>query len=210
MSGTEIIKFITALIVITNGFGAIPIFLSLTSENTLQEKKRIAVKAGISIAIIFAVGILMGNLVLDFFGISLNAFRVAGGVIIFLLGLSMLNSQQSPLKHSKQEFKHAEEKEEIAIVPLALPIIAGPGAISTLIIYSNHYPGIIEKIYLIGFSWIVALGITVILLFAGSVGKYLGISGIKIATRVMGMILTAIAIEMVTGGLLGLLPGLSS
>jgi multiple antibiotic resistance protein len=205
---SEIIKFAIALIVITNAFGAIPIFLGITGDNTNQERKSIATKAGISIAVIFIVGIVMGGWILEIFGISVDAFRVAGGIIIFMLGISMLNSKQSPIKHTKQEQKHAVEKEDIAIVPLALPIIAGPGTISTLIVYSNQYPGIIDKSIMIGVSLVVASGITLLLLFATKVGNYLGISGIKIATRVMGMLLSALAIEMIHNGLLALLPGL--
>ncbi len=209
MNSTDIIKFIIALIVITNAFSAIPIFLSLTTTNTLVERKHIALKAGLSVSIIFAVVILAGSFVLGIFGISVNAFRVAGGVIIFLLGISMINSKPSGIKHTKQEQKHAEEKEEIAIVPLALPIIAGPGTISTLIIYSNQYPNYLDKILLVGISLIVAVFITVLLLFASRVGKYLGVSGIKIATRVMGMLLAALAIEMMANGIAELLPGLA-
>ena len=139
MNSTEIIKFVIALIVITNAFSAIPIFLSLTADNSNLERKNIALKSGLSVAIIFIVVILLGSFVLSVFGISVHAFRVAGGVIIFMLGISMINSKQSGIKHTKQEQRHAVEKEEIAIVPLALPIIAGPGTISTLIIYSNQY-----------------------------------------------------------------------
>lgn len=209
MNSQEIIKFIIALIVITNAFSAIPIFLSLTSTNTLQERKRIALKAGLSISIIFTVVILAGGFVLSIFGISVNAFRVAGGVIIFLLGISMINSRQSGIKHTKQEQKHAEEKDDVAIVPLALPIIAGPGTISTLIIYSNHFPNYLDKIFMVGISLIVAVFITLLFLFASRVGKYLGVSGIKIATRVMGMLLAALAIEMMADGIVELLPGLA-
>ncbi|QNL20475.1 NAAT family transporter [Hyphobacterium sp. CCMP332] len=210
MNSTEIIKFIIALIVITNAFSAIPIFLSLTSTNTTFERKRIALKTGLSVAIIFTVVILIGSFVLSVFGISVSAFRVAGGVIIFLLGISMINSRQSGIKHTKQEQKHAEEKDDVAIVPLALPIIAGPGTISTLIIYSNQYSRFLDKFLMVGISLLVALFITVLLLFASRIGKYLGVSGIKIATRVMGMLLAALAIEMMANGVLELLPGLSN
>lgn len=209
MNPTELIKFVIALIVITNAFGAIPIFLSLTPDNTLQERKKVAIKTGLSVSIIFIVVILVGSFVLDIFGISVDAFRVAGGVIIFLLGISMINSKQSGIKHTKLEHKHAEEKEDIAIIPLALPIIAGPGTISTLIIYSNQYPNYIDKLMMLGVSLLVAILITILLLFAGRVGKYLGVSGIKIATRVMGMLLAALAIEMMAHGIAALLPGLS-
>ena len=101
------------------------------------EKKQIAIKAGISILIIFTLMIFIGKGMLGFFGISVEAFRGAGGIIIFMLGISMLNSKQSPLKHTKEEHKHASEKEDIAIVPLSIPIIAGPGAISSLIVASH-------------------------------------------------------------------------
>ena len=210
MTWTELFKFTIALIVITNGFSAIPIFLSLTPDNTNAERKRIALKAGLSIAIIFAVVILFGSFILSIFGISVSAFKVAGGVIIFMLGISMLNSKQSGIKHTRQEHEYAKEKEEIAIVPLALPIIAGPGTISTLVVYSNSYVSIWQKLILVGISLGVALGITLLLLFATKVGKYLGVSGIKIASRVMGMLLAALAIEMVVAGLMDLIPVLNN
>lgn len=206
MSYSEIIKFAIALIVITNAFGAIPIFLGMTGDDTNRERKSIAIRAGIYVAIIFIVGIVLGGEILNIFGISVEAFRVAGGIIIFMLGISMLNSKQSPIKHTRQEQKYAEVKEDVAIVPLALPIIAGPGTISTLIVYSNNHSSFLDKGIMIGVSLLVAVGITILLLFAAKVGKYLGVSGIKIATRVMGMLLSALAIEMIHTGLIGLFP----
>ena len=208
MGWTELIKFTIAIIVITNAFGTIPIFLSLTADNTVEERKQIAIKSSISIAIIFITGILCGGFILQTFGISVDAFRVAGGIIIFMLGISMLNSKQSPIKHTKKEQRFAEQKDDIAIVPLALPIIAGPGTISTLIVYSNNYPELLDKIKLIGASLTIAVGFLLMLLSASKVSKYLGVSGIRIATRVMGMLLAALAIEMISTGLLKLFPGL--
>jgi multiple antibiotic resistance protein len=210
MENTDLIKFTVALIVITNAFATIPIFLSLTAENSIEERKSIALRTGISVLVIFIVGLLLGNVILELFGISVHAFKVAGGIIIFTMGMSMLNSKQSAIKHTKQEQRFAEHKEDIAIVPLALPIIAGPGTISTLIVYSNNYPELFDKAKMIGISIIVALFIMVLLLFASRVSKYLGVSGLKIATRVMGMLLAALAIEMIHVGVLALLPGLQA
>ena len=154
--------------------------------------------------------IFIGNGLLSFFGISVQAFRITGGIIIFKLGISMLNSKQSPLKHTKEEHSYAEEKEDISIVPLAIPIIAGPGAISTLIVASNLAETTTDKFFLCGISAFVALIIFLILFLAGPIGKYLGVSGIRITTRVMGMILTALAVEMVIYGVKSMLPGLAS
>ncbi len=210
MAIAEAVKFAIALFVITNPVGAIPIFLGLSDPSTIAEKKQIAVKAGIAILVIFTVVIFIGKGLLGFFGISVEAFRVAGGIIIFMLGISMLNSKQSPLKHTKEEHKHAAEKEDIAIVPLSIPIIAGPGAISSLIVASHAQNDLYGKLVLVGIAAIVALIIFTFLYLAGPIGKFLGVSGIKITTRVMGMILTALAVEMIVNSLLVLLPGLGS
>lgn len=139
------INLFVALIVITNPIGAIAIFTSLTADNSLQQQRHEAIKAMIGIFCILTVVAWSGDLILSAFGISESAFEVGGALIIVLLGLSMINAHNgkahSEQNHSKEEHRQAVQRESIAIIPLSLPLVAGPGAITTLIIHANKMGG---------------------------------------------------------------------
>src|SRR3989304_3792319 len=129
----EYVKIFIAVMVIVDPLGAIPLFLGLTSNNSDSARRRIARVASLAMAIILIVSCLFGDRILHFFGISMASFRVAGGILLLFLGIAMMHARQSSSRHTPEEDKEAESKESIAVVPLALPLLAGPGAINMVV-----------------------------------------------------------------------------
>ena len=200
------IKYLVAMFVITNPIAAVPIFISLTADREISEQKRTALRATFAIFCILIIVTWAGLPLLHFFGIDIGAFKVAGGIIILLMGLSMLHDQHSPIKHSKVEHEQALTKENVAIVPIALPLMAGPGAISTIITWANDHPGIYNHAVMSGMNVIITIILGFFLFYSGFIKKVLGASGVSITSKIMGMVLSAIAIDMIASGLYFLFP----
>lgn len=158
--------------------------------------------------IIMVLTIWIGDQLLNLMGITISSFRCAGGIILLLTGLSMLQSRESPISHTPEDDVAAEERSDIAIVPLALPIIIGPGAISTLVIASDDFPNLVLKSWLSLLCISLALGMCLMLYYGNTIARVLGESVMKVITRIMGMIIMAIAVGMLANGLLGLIPAL--
>ncbi len=192
--------------IMMNPLGSLSIFLQLTDRFSVTHQRKTAIKCGLSITIIMVITIWLGNQLLDLLGITIASFRFAGGIILLLTGLSMLQSKESPISHTPEDDIAAEERSSIAIVPLALPIIIGPGSISTLIIQSSDYPNLSYKIWLSVLCILLAIGMFLLLYFGSIIAKFVGESVIKVITRIMGMIIMAIAVGMLANGLIGLLP----
>ncbi|MGA2151986.1 MAG: YchE family NAAT transporter [Geobacteraceae bacterium] len=205
---TQYIKILTALLVIVNPVGVIPIFVSLTSDQPPQVRQRTARVAALSVGMVLITSCLLGESFLHFFGVSIASFRVGGGLLLLLMAISMFNAQQSGSKYLPEESREAGEKPDIAVVPLSVPLLAGPGAISTIIIYSNQAESWSHSAILIAIISIVALTVWVVLSMAVPAVKMLGKTGINIVTRLMGLLLAAIAVEFIANGLGQLLPGL--
>lgn len=206
MTSAEAIKFLVAIIIMMNPLGSMSIFIELTRKSAIEAQKKIAIQATIAILVILLVTLWTGRDLLDLLGITIASFRFAGGIILLLIGLSMLQSRESPVSHTHEDDVAAEKRDSIAVVPLALPIIAGPGVMSTLIIYAGDYPETINKIWMSLGSCLLALGMGLMLYFAHPIARFVGDSVIKVVTRIMGMIIMAIACGMLANGLIGLLP----
>jgi multiple antibiotic resistance protein len=194
------------MIIMMNPLGSLSIFLQLTYRLRSSYQKRTAFICGLSVTIIMIISIWLGSQLLELLGITISSFRFAGGIILLLTGLSMLQSKDSPINHTPEDDIAAEERQSVAVVPLALPIIIGPGAISTLIIASNDYPSFLHKTWLSVLCFLLALGMFSILYFGSNIAKWVGESVIKLITRIMGMIIMAIAVGMLANGLKGLIP----
>lgn len=207
---SEYVKILIAVIVIMNPPGAIPFFISMTDNMSKAERRAIPTVTAISIAIVLAVAALIGELILRFFGISIASFKVAGGILLMLMALAMMQAKQSRSRQTPEEAMEAEEKDSIAVVPLAIPLLAGPGSISTVIIYSHgsSHPGHLVVLVLIG--CIAAALCWGALHAAEPISRLIGRTGINIAMRVMGILLAAIAVEFITGGVMELWPGLGA
>ena len=205
---TEYTKFLIGIIAIVNPVGAIPVFMSLTSEASSHERRAIAKVVVLSVFIILLTSLFLGEAILNFFGITIDSFRVAGGILILLMAIAMLQAKTSPVKTSEAEVETAGNQDSIAVVPLAMPLLAGPGAISTVILYAHKGTGISHFALISLDIFILSLVLFVSLLSVPMVSKYISQTGINIFTRIMGLILSAIAIEFIANGLKGLFPAL--
>ncbi len=208
MTYAEVVKFVVSMIVMMNPLGSLGIFLQLTGGSSLKNKRRIALQCGLAILTIMVASLWVGKETLSLLGITIDSFRFAGGIILLLVGLSMLQSQESPVNHTPEDDAAVENRDSIAVVPLALPIIIGPGAISTLVIASNDYPQVLHKLELSTLCLLLAAGECLMLYFAPYIARFVGESVIKVITRIMGMIVMSIAVGMLAGGAIGLIPAL--
>jgi len=206
----EYIKIFIGLLAIINPFGAIPLFISMTSDqNALQLRKTINTVA-CGVVVILWVALYCGELVLEFFGITIASFRVGGGILVLLMAISMLHAKTSNIRQTDEEADESIAKQSVAIVPLAMPLLAGPGAISTVILDAHKSTGIAH--YTIIALGIMLLGLMVwgVLRLSPWIATRIGATGINIFTRIMGLILAAIAVEFIASGLQGLFPVLAS
>ena len=201
-------KTFISLLALVNPLGAIPFFISFTITNTRAERRRIVRVASITVAFVNAFTTLLGQQVINFFGISVNSFQVGGGIIMLLMAISMINAQPGGTKTTPEEAVEGELKENIAVVPLAIPLLTGPGTISTVIIYADKAETWWQRASLIGSGIAIALLVFVALSAADPISRALGRTGINVATRLMGLMLAALGVELIVDGLIALVPAL--
>jgi len=208
MDTAELIKSFTGILSIVNPIGAIPVFIGLTSNWTDKQRNQTADVAALATTIILLLAAFTGVYILKFFGISLASFQVAGGILLLLMAISMLHAKLSRAKHTPIEAEEAEDMKSIAVVPIAIPLLAGPGSISTVILYAHYSQKIQDKILLSGTIILVGIIVWITLRMAVPIGTKLGATGVNIAVRILGLILAAISVEFMAAGLKGLFPRL--
>lgn len=207
---TDYAKFFIGLLAIVNPIGIVPVFVSLTRTQTGAQRNIAGLRAAITVGAVLIVALLMGEALLGFFGISVDSFRVAGGILILLMALSMLHGGMSAAKQTSEEAHDAEEKADIAVVPLGMPLLAGPGAISTIIIYSHRGEGLLHHSLLLAIALSLAILTWLSLRAAPYIAEHLGRTGLNIVSRIMGLLLAAIGVEFIANGLKQLFPGLAA
>jgi multiple antibiotic resistance protein len=205
---TGYIKVFTAILVIVNPIGAIPLFISMTVNQPEKARRRTVMVSAFTVGVVLIVACVLGESLLQFFGVSIASFRVGGGILVMLLAISMFQAKLSGSKTTSEEAKEAEEKADVAVVPLAIPLLTGPGAISTVIIFAHQSSDWTHKGLLIASCVLVTIIVWMILRMAIPIGAWLGKTGINIVSRLMGLLLAAIAVEIIADGLSKLLPGL--
>ena len=203
-----ILNSYVTLLLICSPLSALPALLGLTLGRSDKEKRRTGIVASGAMGIILIVVAWIGSPLLSFLGISVPAFQIAGGIVIFTLAMSMLNAQQSRMKQAEEDLSESERKPSVAIVPLAIPIMAGPGAISTVIVLVNEYPDVLNQLAVSASAVLVAATLAVVLYFAGSLERVLGHTGINIINRIGGLVLAAKAVGSIYAGMIGLFPHL--
>lgn len=206
---TEYTRFFIALLVILDPFVAIPMFLVLTKTYTAGERGRVANIASFTVLMVLVAASLMGETLLLGMGTSLASFRVGGGVVLLLMALAMLRAQTDAVRSTPSEEAEAEDKSAIAVVPLAIPLLAGPGSISTVIIEMHRSDTEFHSLLVIGSIALVCLCLWFVLRMAVTIGRMLGHIGLNIINRLFGLILAAIAVEIIANGLKQLFPVLS-
>ncbi|SMX34517.1 MarC family protein [Actibacterium lipolyticum] len=205
MELTFYISAFVTLFVIIDPIGLAPLFVAITHGMTSHERRAVAMRAaGIAIGLLTLFGVL-GEAVLGFVGISMPAFRIAGGILLFLTALDMLFERRSKRREDQTE----EERPDPSVFPLATPLIAGPGSMATMILLTGEVQGDFAAIVFIHLIMAVVIGLVLVMfLTAGLLERALGKTGINVVTRLLGMLLAALSVQFVLDGLadLGLAP----
>jgi MarC family membrane protein len=199
-----------ALFSVLNPIGTVPIFVGLTSDYTKKERSRVAVWTGFNVFVILIISFFAGQYVLEFFGITITALRIAGGIIIASSGFGLLNGNFSKNKGiNKKVQEDIENRNDIALTPLAMPMLAGPGSISLLIaFYQEHHETTSEIVWSCVAILIVSALIYIILRSAHYLAKYLGASGIVAISRIVGFLTIAIGIQYIISSVLSIVRGI--
>lgn len=212
MRAMDIYKPLVALLTIVNPIGVLPFFIHFTSHLTKDQRKHTIVVSCFTAFMVIALSSLLGLKLLEFFNISLASFQVGGGTLLLISAIQMLSAK--PAESSGEELNAAESKADagasIAVVPLTIPLLTGPATISTMVIYAEKTRHWWELAVLVGYGVVVALFTYVVFTAAGRIAKVLGQTGISIMTRLMGLILAALAVELLADGLMKLFPVLGS
>lgn len=202
-------KSFIALLAIANPIGAIPLLLSLTSDQSNKLRAKVVRRCVIAVAFILIGSVWVGEPLLGLFGIGVPAFRAGGGILIVLMAIAMLHARLSHTRQTPSEAVENQDKDDVAIVPLAIPLIAGPGAISLMIVTANQIPGWVGRIGLTLCILLFSVLLWTALHLAEPIAKRLGETGLNIITRLMGLILVAVGVQMIAVGIKELLPGLA-
>jgi len=197
-----------ALFAIVNAIGGVPVFISATKGWSAADRTRTAGTIALTVFTVLTLSVFIGDRMLAFFGISIASFQVGGGILLLLMAISMMHAKQSDARQTAEEVLATAEREAVAVVPLSIPLLAGPGAISSMIIAAESSGGFWGHVSLIAPVTVVCFLVWIILLLSGSIADHLGTIGINIVTRLMGLILAAMAIEFMAHGLGSLFPGL--
>jgi multiple antibiotic resistance protein len=206
---TEYSRFFVALFVIIDPFAAVPIFLVLSRDYTRAEKHRVANITAITVLLVLVAAALTGEALLVTMGTSLASFRVGGGIVLLIMALAMLRAQTDSTRTTPAEEAEAEDRNAIAVVPLAIPLLAGPGSISNVIIQMHRSDLELHGLFVVGIITLVCVILWLVLRAAVTIGKMLGQTGLNIINRLFGLILAAIAIEIMANGLKQLFPVLA-
>jgi multiple antibiotic resistance protein len=208
----DLLKPLVALLAIVNPIGAIPFFLHFTQNLTRPQRQRTVRVASIASFVVIAASAIAGLQIIEFFGISIASFQVGGGTLLLISSLQMLNAQ--PAETREEDVSEGNQKvdagDSIAVVPLTIPLLTGPATISTMVIYAEktRHWWQVGALVLYG----VVIGVAVYLAFraSGRIARVLGRTGINVMTRLMGLILAAMAVEIMADGLTKLFPLLAS
>jgi len=189
-----------AVFFVVDPIGVVPIFLAMTARDTREKANAMAARAcvvGAGLLVFFA---LFGTLIFKVFGVTLSAFRVAGGILLLMTAIDMLRAKQSPTKTTAEEEKEGEQKDDISIVPLAMPLLSGPGSIATVMVLMSKGKGIVSGVPVLLSIAITFVASYFVLRGAAYLQKVLKASGVAILQRVMGLLLAAIAVQFMAEG----------
>lgn len=200
------LRVLVALIAICDPLGNMPIFVSLTSGEGRPGQRATARMASVAVLVVFVVFALFGGRILALFSIGIPAFRTAAGIVLLLMGIAMLQATPGGIRRKPEEIDESTEKEHVAVVPLAIPLLAGPGAMSTVILFANQAHTTTDYGALYAAQATTALVIYVALRSAPPLIERLGQTGVNIVTRIMGLIVIAIGVEFMAAGARELFP----
>jgi multiple antibiotic resistance protein len=204
----DLLKPLIALLAIVNPIGVVPFFLAFTQNFTLAQRSHTIHVASFSAFVVVAVSAIAGLKIIEFFGISIASFQVGGGTLLLISALQMLNAQ--PAEATPTDVDEGTQKVDagasIAIVPLTIPLLTGPATISTMVIYAEKTRALWEQAVLVGYGVVIAAATYLTFKASQRIAKVLGRTGINVMTRLMGLVLAAMAVELLADGLVKLFP----
>jgi len=190
-----------ALFTICNPIGSLPIFLQVTSKRQPKDQRRIGALVGVAVVVILTISLLAGTYILRAFGIDITAFKIAGNLLVAAIGWAMLLARPTPVASDDPD------QASPVVVPLAIPVISGPGAIALTITFAHDYTDVLDYVAGVGIILVVGAAISVILFFGPSIQRVLGANGMNVLTRVFGLIVLAIAVQSLLTALGDAFPG---
>jgi multiple antibiotic resistance protein len=204
------LKPLVTLLAIVNPLAIVPFFIHYTQNFSPAQRRNTIRVSSFSAFVVIAISALAGLQILEFFGISLASFQVGGGMLLLTSALNMLNAQPAEAKTSTHELEDGVEKAamgaSIAVVPLTIPLLTGPATMSTVVIYADKAKTVLQMGTLVGYGVVVALATALCFSLAQPIARVLGKTGINVMTRLMGLILAALAVEVMSDGLTKLFP----
>ncbi len=208
----DLFKPLIALLAIVNPIGVVPFFLAFTQGLSRTERQRTLRVSAFSAFCVIAISGLAGLKIIGFFGISIASFQVGGGMLLLMSSLHMLNAQ--PAESGKDDLVEGQSKADVglsvAVVPLTIPLLTGPATISTVVIYAEKTQTFLQHAVLVGYGVVIGLATYAAFAASGRIARVLGRNGINVMTRLMGLILAAMAVELLADGLVKLFPILAS
>jgi len=206
-------KPLITLLAVVNPLACVPFFIHYTQGFGQAQRRRTVLISAFTAFAVIAASALLGLQILEFFGISLASFQVGGGMLLLTSALAMLNAQPAEARASAQEVHDAEARAavgaSIAVVPLTIPLLTGPATMSTVVIYAEKAKTLMQLGTLVGYGVVVALATALCFSLATPIARVLGRTGINVMTRLMGLILAALAVEVMSDGLIKLFPALA-
>ena len=206
-------KPLITLLAVVNPLACVPFFIHFTQGFTKAQRQRTILVSSFTTFVVIAISALLGLQILAFFGISLASFQVGGGMLLLSSALSMLNAQPAEARANADEVQDAEARAtvgaSIAVVPLAIPLLTGPATMSTVVIYADKAKTLLQLGSLVGYGVLIALATALCFAMAAPIARVMGKTGIGVMTRLMGLILAALAVEVMADGLHKLFPVLA-
>jgi multiple antibiotic resistance protein len=205
LEGSTYVRFtvlaLSSIFFLVDPFAALPTFLAVTDGQTASRRVRTARKASLTAFVVLTTFAFLGQYIFHIFGITLPAFEIAGGVILLLIGLDMLEAKRSPTQESPKETRAAQSKDDAGIVPMGIPMLAGPGAITSVMVLVGQAQTRWQMGAIVGSIAFTALVCFAVLGSAAKVARILGETGIRILVRIMGLLLVALAVQYFVNGL---------
>ena len=200
---------LSAIFFVVDPMGVIPIFMAMTRDDSPQKRREMARRASIVAFFVLTLFAVAGTLIFKVFGVTLGAFKVAGGVLLLLTSLEMLRAQPQRTRVTPEEAKEGAEKEDVAIVPLAIPLLAGPGSIATVTALMGRAGRKAFAVPVILSIALTCLASYLMLVAADRISQFLGVTGLSVMNRVIGLIIGALAVQFMFDGIRDTFPGLS-
>jgi len=197
----------TAVFFVVDPFVAVPFFMAITADDSAEKRRRMALRAAVAACITLTLFALAGGLIFKAFGVSLGAFKIAGGLMLFLMAVDMMRAQPSRTRSTSEEQEEGAARDDVAIVPMAIPMLAGPGSIATVMVLMSRAAWQVVPTAAV----FVAIAVTCLIAWlllrsAAAAERFLSKTTLHVAQRVMGLLLAAVAVEFVVGGIRDLWP----